>query len=100
MKLFKKISNIFGGSGAGSKGGAWEIAVKCSRCGEIIRSRIDTTNELSAEYGENDRETSYHCRKVLIGKQGCYASIEVVLRFDANRNLVEHQISGGELVDL
>ncbi len=100
MKLFKKISNLLGGSGAGSKGGAWEIAVKCSRCGEIIRTRIDTTNELSAEYGENDHETSYHCRKVLIGKRGCYASIEVILRFDANRNLIEQQISGGELVDL
>jgi hypothetical protein len=99
MKLLKKISSLFTGSGAGGQSGSLEIAVRCSRCGEVIHSRIDLANDLSAEYGENDRETSYHCRKILIGKQNCFASIEVSLRFDAGRKLVEHEISGGTFVE-
>jgi hypothetical protein len=98
MSLFKKISGLFTGSNPENKTGAFEIAVQCSRCGEVIRARIDLINDLSAEYGEGDGETSYHCRKVLIGKQGCYFPIEVMLKFDASRNLVGHQIPGGELL--
>ena len=98
MKFLQKISNLFAGSQMGGKEGAFEIAVQCSRCGEVIRTRVDTANDLSAEYDESGKETSYYCRKVLIGKQGCFASIEVILRFDANRNLVERQIAGGNLV--
>jgi hypothetical protein len=98
MSLFKKISNIFTGSNQENKKGSFEIAVKCSRCGEVIRTRIDLANDLSAEYDESGGETSYHCRKVLIGKQGCYVPIEVVLKFDVGRNLTEHQISGGSLL--
>ncbi len=99
MGLLKKISGLFTGSGAARPSGSLEIAVKCSRCGEVIHSRINLANDLSAEYGENDRETSYHCRKILIGKQSCYVSIEVILRFDANRKLLEREVSGGAFVE-
>jgi hypothetical protein len=98
MKFLQRISGLFAGANPEKGSGSFELAVKCSRCGEVIRARIDLANDLSAEYGEGDGETSYHCRKVLIGKQGCYAPIEVVLKFDARRNLVEHQISGGNLL--
>ena len=73
--------------------------MQCSRCGEVIRSRIDLVHDLSAEYGEGDQETAYLCRKVLIGKQGCYFPIEVGLNFDAERDLIDHQIRGGTLVE-
>jgi hypothetical protein len=32
----------------------------------------------------------------LIGKQGCYAPIEILLHFDAGRNLIDRQITGGK----
>lgn len=96
MSLFKKISGLFGGAKSGTRCGSLEIAVRCSRCGEVIITRIDLTNDLSAEYGEGDQETAYLCRKVLIGKQGCYAPIEILLHFDAGRNLIDRQITGGK----
>jgi hypothetical protein len=96
MKLFKKISGLFAGSQASPKSGSLEIAAQCSRCGEVIRARIDLANDLSAEYGEDERETLYLCRKVLIGKQGCYAPIEIVLNFDGGRTLIGRQITGGK----
>jgi len=99
MSLLKKISGLFTRSGTARQGSSLEIAVKCFRCGEVIHSRVDLANDLSAEYGENDRETSYHCRKILIGKRGCYAPIEVILRFDASRKLLEHEVSGGSFME-
>jgi len=96
MSLFKKISGLFTGSSQGGRSGSFEIAVQCSRCGEFIRSRIDLVHDLSAEYGEGDQETAYLCRKVLIGKEGCYAPIEILLHFDAGRNLIDRQITGGK----
>ena len=96
MGFMKKLSSLFTGS---PKDSSFWIAVQCDRCGEIIRTRVDLNNDLSAEYGEAEGETSYFCRKVLIGKQGCYLPNEVELRFDAGRNLMEKQIKGGNFVD-
>jgi len=96
MSLLKKISGIFTGSNQENKSASLEIVVQCSRCGENIRSRIDLTNDLSAEYGEDGQEAYFLCRKVLIGKQGCYAPIEIILNFDADRNLIGRQITGGK----
>jgi len=95
MGLMKKLSSLFTGS---PKDNSFWISVKCGRCGEIIRTRVDLNNDLSAEYGEGEGETTYFCRKVLIGKKGCYVPIEVELRFDAGRNLIEKQIKGGKFV--
>jgi hypothetical protein len=98
MKFLKRISSFFAGANPEKESGSFELAVQCARCGEVIRARIDLANDLSAEYGEGDNEASYFCRKILIGKQSCYAPIEVVLRFDANRNLMAREITGGKFM--
>ena len=41
----------------------------------------------------------YICRKVLIGSGHCYQQVEVSLKFDANRKLLDRQISGGEFFE-
>lgn len=96
MKLIKKLVNLFDGS---SKNSAYWITVQCGRCGEVIQTRIDLNNDLSVEYGEGEKDSTYFCRKVLIGKKGCYLPVEVELKFDSRRNLVEKQIKGGKFVD-
>jgi len=96
MKRIHKLKNFFTGS---PKDSSFWITVQCGRCGEVIQTRIDLNNELSTEYGEDERETAYYCRKVLIGKEGCYLPVEIELRFDAGRNLIDKQIRGGKFVD-
>ena len=96
MKRIHKLKNFFTGSPNDS---SFWITVQCGRCGEVIQTRIDLNNELSTEYGEDERETAYYCRKVLIGKEGCYLPVEIELRFDAGRNLIDKQIRGGKFVD-
>jgi hypothetical protein len=96
MGIFRKLSGLFTGSPQDRS--LW-IAVQCDRCGEIIRTRVDLNNDLSAEYGEGEGETAYYSRKVLVGKKGCYIPIEVEMKFDAHRNLVEKRVKGGKFVE-
>ena len=95
MSFFKKVSSFFS-----SKSGApvgW-VTVKCNRCGEVIRSRVNLYNDLSLEYDENEKAT-YFCRKVLIGEGRCFQRIEVELTYDVNRMLLSREITGGEFVE-
>ncbi|HEX9029803.1 MAG TPA: hypothetical protein VF823_11565 [Anaerolineales bacterium] len=96
MSFFKKLSTLFFGSQRGEDYGYW-LSVKCNRCGEVIRARIDLRNDLSLNYEEG--EAPYFCHKTLIGSQHCYQPVEVELKFDANRKLVERQAQGGQFVD-
>ncbi len=72
------------------------IYVKCKRCGEMIRGRVDLWNEISPDY--EGGTMSYHCRKVLMGSGTCFQQIEVVLRYDSNRKLVDEEVIGGEAI--
>ena len=73
--------------------------VKCKRCGEVIDVRVNLYNDLSVEYDERENPESYYCRKVVMGENRCYQQIEVGLKFNAKRQLVEKTISGGAFVE-
>lgn len=96
MSLWKKITNILSPPVQGDPIAYW-VTVRCTRCGEIIRARVNLSNDLSAEYDGN--RTTYVCRKVLLGESRCFQQIEVILKFDLNRKLLDRMISGGEFVD-
>jgi hypothetical protein len=99
VKFIKKISSFFSGSGKEDSGRSLWISVQCDRCSELIRTRIDLSNDLTAEFGEGEGEAAFFCRKVLIGNQGCYVPVEVLLKFDARRRLTEKQVSGGKFME-
>ncbi|HEX7975050.1 MAG TPA: hypothetical protein VF498_11630 [Anaerolineales bacterium] len=96
MGLLKKLSNLFAAPERSAGYGYW-ISVKCNRCGEVIRSRIDLRNDLSLNYEEG--EAPFFCRKTLIGSQHCYQPIEVELKFDSNRKLIDREAQAGQFVD-
>jgi hypothetical protein len=100
MGLFKKISNFFSPSTPQKAADfATYISVKCNRCGEVIQARINLRNDLSLEDGSSPSNPTYFCRKVLIGENRCFQTIEVELSFDSKRNIIKRQISGGTFVD-
>lgn len=74
------------------------IYVQCSRCGEKIQARVDLSNDLSPEYESTDDASQYYCRKVLIGEKRCFQPIEVILKFDAQRRLIDSAITGGKFL--
>jgi hypothetical protein len=98
MGFLKRLSSLFLAPGKPDDFVYW-VTAKCDRCGEIIRARVDLRNDLSINYGDRDGDTTYFCRKMLIGSQNCYQQIEIELTFDASRKLIQQEIRGGKFVE-
>ncbi len=99
MNILKGLGKIF--TAPPSKADrALYLYVKCNKCGEKLRARVDAWNELSPEYdGKSDDPISYQCRKVLVGEKLCFQPIELRLKFDKNHKLVDKQITGGKFIE-
>jgi hypothetical protein len=95
MSFFK---NLFGGGSAKPEKRYYTFHVKCNRCGEIIEGRVDLDNDLSIEYEGGG--TVYFVRKGLVGENRCFQQIEVELKFDSSRQLLEQQVTGGQFINL
>ena len=88
---------------SGGTAPALRIEVRCSKCGEIVRARVDKMHELQCEYGDNgigdpDQEPhpiSYVLTKELVGAK-CQNLIHLSVRFDSRSRLIEKHIEGGE----
>lgn len=94
MGFFDSLKALLGGgSGGGQSDGAYWIYVRCRRCGEVIKTRLDLLNSLTL----ND-EGGYTAHKTLVGNRLCFERVEVVLTFDENRHLINRDISGGDFI--
>ncbi|CAG0966585.1 hypothetical protein ANAEL_00942 [Anaerolineales bacterium] len=93
MNLLKKL---FGGSSAQSGQRYYIFSVKCNRCGEVIKGRVDLSNDLSVEYEKGG--DIFYARKILIGENRCFQRIEVELKFNTDRKLLEQHVTGGQFV--
>jgi hypothetical protein len=100
MGFWQKLNNLFTARPpSGSKDDGYYFQVKCKRCGEVITTRVNVYNDLSVEYDEKGNPESYYCRKVVMGENRCYQQIEVGLKFNTSRKLVDKTISGGTFVE-
>jgi len=97
MAFLKKLFGAFSGSPKTDRDAYW-IAVKCNRCGEVIRARVDLRNDLSAEYEEGGG-MYYFSRKVLMGQGHCFQRVEVELIFSSDYALVNREITGGQFTE-
>jgi len=88
------LKKLFGGGTTSSSSDFYTFDVVCDRCGETIQGKVNMSNDLSL-----DDEGGYHVRKVLMGGGRCFQQIEVVLKFDASRQLQDQQVSGGKFVE-
>lgn len=91
MGFFKKL---FGSSSPASPANFYVFNVKCNRCGEIIEGRINLSNDLSL--GDDD---NYFVRKVLMGSGHCFQQIEIELKFNASKQVIDKQAHGGTFVE-
>lgn len=97
MGILDKLSKFFSSSGRGDKDTYW-VFVRCNRCDEKLRTRINLYNDLSVDFN-NEGETRYICRKTLVGSKRCFQRVEVILFFDSQRILTDRDISGGIFID-
>lgn len=104
MGFFKKLGRLLSPIPQSNTGRELWIQVRCKRCGETIRARVDLWNELSwsdADSAEIQDSSSpaFTCRKVVMGSGNCYQQIEVLLGFNSNRQLISQRVRGGEFVE-
>ena len=102
MDIFKRLADLFNSpTPASSRGTFYAVLVKCARCGEVVEGHINLNNDLSYEDDESGEgaASTMVVRKVLVGNARCFQPIEVVLRFDTNRRLLDRKITGGTFVE-
>lgn len=97
MGFFKRLTSVFSSTPQKPADASYWYTVRYKRCGEEIKARIDMRNDLSIDYDSQDG--GYYTRKVVMGAGLCFQQIEVRLRFDSRRQLLDRQITGGEFVD-
>ena len=92
------LRRLFGGGSEGnseSDPGLY-LYVKCSRCGEPLRVRVDTRNELSPEYGDMEA-SGYVLRKEMMDSK-CFRLMYATIHFDGRKREVSREIEGGEYI--
>ena len=97
MSFLKKIAAALSPKGAGEGDVLW-VYVRCDKCGESLKTRLDLRYDLTPNYSAGGRVTDYVVRKVLIGSQRCFEPIEVKLTFDPQRRLTSREITGGQFI--
>ena|SRR5258706_2143368 len=94
MNILRQLANLFVGKAPVSGDIGIYYYMRCNRCGEVIRVRLNPMNDLS--HSEDGK--GYFAHKVIVG-QRCYNRIEADFEFDSNRKLSDKNITGGTLVD-
>ena len=92
MGFFDSLKSFVSGRNEQDKAGFW-IYVRCRRCGEFVKTRVDLQSALNLR-----DEGGYLTRKTLVGNQRCFQRIDVTLYFDEKRRLVDQEIQHGEFI--
>jgi hypothetical protein len=97
MSFLKRIASALSPKGVDEGDALW-VYVRCNKCGETIKTRIDLRHDLTPNYSDEGRVTDYGLRKVLIGSRRCFEPIEVTLTFDSQRRVTSREITGGQFI--
>jgi hypothetical protein len=92
MGFFNSLKALFSGNSGPSQDELW-VYVRCRRCGEVLKTRIDLANSLSMQ-----DEGGYIAQKTLVGSQHCFERIEVTLLFDDSRRLIGQEALRGDFI--
>jgi hypothetical protein len=92
------LKSVFGGGAGGDADrGALYLYVRCNRCGDVVRVRVNMANELGQEFAEGDGVAGYVLRKGVVDTK-CFRPIQVKLTFDGRRRETGREIEGGQFV--
>ena len=97
MSFLKKLSASLRSAPSAGNRELYFVSVRCRRCNEVLTIAINLSNDLSQDY---ERDVFY-VRKLVSGSGAnrCFQQIEVQLTFDAQKRLLEREITGGIFVD-
>ncbi len=96
MKPFKTISNLFKNS---RDSDILSYEIKCAKCGEKIKIRINPKTDLSRVFEESAPESaSYVLKKEALGNN-CQNIMNITCYYDLSYGEISREISSGKFVD-
>jgi hypothetical protein len=96
MRFLDKLKALFSPQ---SRHDRLQVAVRCSRCGQVVRTQIDLSHDLSVEYGEGAMRFVWRKELVGSGENRCFQRMQVEYRLDADRKVIDRYVQGGSFVD-
>lgn len=82
------LSRLFGRPASSANGNVIWLYVRCERCGEKIRVRINRNTDAQQEYDEGGRPTHYLLRKEILGNR-CPTLMSVEMQLDNAGRITE-----------
>ena len=96
--LGRLLGGLFGKGGGEPRDNAYYYYVRCGKCGEAIRVRVDRANDLAQDFeGAGDNPSGYTATKGVVGKK-CFRTISLTLQFDGARRETSRSIDGGDFI--
>jgi hypothetical protein len=107
MDTLKSILGLGGGaSGAVDRGHYWYV--RCNRCKDVVRVRVNMANEVSEISDEPDEDGTrsgpsnpaarYAITKGVVDSK-CFRPMRLTILFDGRRRELESSVDGGEISD-
>lgn len=107
MDALKAMLGMGGGGGSSSDRGLY-VYVRCNRCQDVVRVRINMANEVSEISDEPDEDAEsprpenpaarYAVTKGVVDSK-CFRPMKLTMLFDGRRRELESSVQGGEVVD-
>jgi hypothetical protein len=96
--VLRALQNLFRSRPKESSDGGLYYYVRCGKCGEAIRVRIDRNNDLAQEFeGSGDHPSGYTATKGVVGKK-CFRQMSLTIAFDGARRDVGRSVDGGDFI--
>lgn len=92
MGMIDRIKSVFGSSGGTDPNVLW-LYVRCARCGTPLAVRVDTRNELSADYEQG----GYVLFKEMMDSK-CFTLMRAEIHFDQQRNVTKQSVEKGAII--
>ena len=92
MSILDTLKSIFSPSNAADPNVFW-LYVRCTRCSTPLAVRVDTRNELSADYERG----GYVLFKEMMDSK-CFTLMRAEVHFDQQRNVKEQKVEGGTMM--
>jgi hypothetical protein len=107
VDALKSILGLGGGAGQSVDRGVYRY-VRCNRCQDVVRVRINMANDVSEVSDEPDedaivrapanRNARYAVTKGVVDSK-CFRPMRLTILFDGRRKELESTVDGGEVVD-
>jgi len=95
------LRRIFGGGKPGERRdpNAIHFYVRCNKCGEKIRLRVDKRYDLMRDYdrGPGDVGSGYALRRDILGNK-CFQMMHMQVFLDNSYRILSQDITGGEFI--